>query len=194
MNVKLLIICMFLCGGDWARSADSTKVGVVADYEEDQALNNQIEFAILATSGKLEEALTSYEKLPSSVQTGAVFRLAYFDLLLEARKLDAAIALGIELKKDYPCTGRVLCAFGVQRIRSGDVKAGKKLLQQAINEDPWYARSYYELAKVSSNSEDIIALCSRGLLMAKENARLAERFRQILVGKQINDAQSEAVD
>ena len=175
---------MLLSAAGIAMSADSETMEESMKNEKDQDHERQAEFARLATSGKVAEAIAAYDHLSDPVRTGAVFRLAYFELLLDSGKLDKAVSLGREIEKDFPYTGRVLCAWGVQKIRLGNLEEGKKLLQRAIAVDPWYAQSYYELAKVSTEREDSISLCSRGLLMSRGNKELTASLTQLLSQRQ----------
>ena len=180
MNVRWLLGYVLLCGAGIVVSADAQKMAVGVSNGNYVDGDKQTEFVKLTNAGKVKEAITVYGQLPINVRNEPVFRLAYFDLLIESDKLADAFTLGSEIVKDFPHCGRVLCAKGVQRILSGNLEDGQKLLQRAIDVDPWYSQSYYELAKVSTDTKIIVSLCTRGILMSKGNKELTGSLTQLL--------------
>jgi len=180
MNRKYLLLCTLLLGAGIIINVLAEKKDDVTDQDEKQDYEREAIFAELVNTHKTARAIDVYHLLPDSVQNEAVFRFAYFELLLESGQMETAMTFGQKIEKDFPYTGRVLCAMGVEKIRLGSLKEGKKLLQHAISIDPWYAQTYYELAKVSTDSDRIRSLCSRGLLMSRGNKELSADLIQLL--------------
>ncbi len=180
MKLRWLLGYALLCGAGIVVSSDTQKMAVAVSNGIDLDGDKQTEFVKLTTAGKVKEAIDAYGLLPANVRKEPAFRIAYFDLLIESDKLADAFTLGSEIVKEFPHCGRVLCAKGVQRILAGNLDDGQKLLQRAIDVDPWYAQSYYELEKVSTDTKIIVSLCTRGILMAKGNKELTGSLAQLL--------------
>jgi predicted Zn-dependent protease len=192
MNARSLMLLAVIASAS-IFNMDAAEAGDQVDaIGQNGGHGRELDFAGVVATGSVANAINKYESLPDSVRREGVFRLAYFDLLIEARQLEKAMTVGSEITKEYPKTGRVLCAIGVLKIQLGDLDEGMKQLKEAIVVDPWYAHSYYELARVSPDPREVVSLCARGMLMARDNRELTASLTTLAERGRATIAKAEA--
>lgn len=174
----LILISLFVLG------IEQTLANAASPAENGSTQNVDIaQYVALARSrhaGEPEKAFQIFKTLPEIMKRDPVVQLAQFELMFESNKYAEATRIGEEIMKKDPRNGRVLCSLAVMRLRAGNSEAAIKFLKIAIDVDPYYARSYYELARISRQPKDVIMLCARGLLVVETDKALAKDMTELM--------------